>query len=434
MESTLKRNIRNSEIVVAKEKRSFLTYPAVGLVPCTLEETEDSVNFLFDTQGLEPSEEVLNKPKWEKLRFLVDCADLENLNLEYDFSLSLDNLMIDINLMPKVLIRDAKKPGNQDFLKCYKALIGNILLRKYKYDDYLNGGQDLYKKNKLLAELNTLETVEEIKNRLLTEYRNAIHEVSKTRTLVSKKNVWISRITIPVLGVTLAAVLFLGGRMMLIDMPFRDSIITASIAYINRDVLAVQRALRNYDISVLSDETKHFLSRSYVSTEALTHTQIDNILVGLTRMTDPIIFDYWILLGRLQFDEAIDIAQRLGDDELLLFAYLKYQVYIRNDLSIPGEERVALLSELERNIDNLNRARDEAAQSALMPVADENGYDNEDDYSDDLDTDYDDGYGYGYELDDGYGSDYEVGNGYTYDSDDDSGYNPDNDDNHDSDN
>ena len=83
--------------------------------------------------------------------------------------------------------------------------------------------------------------------------------------------------------------------------------------------------------------------------------------MGLTRLTDPIIFDYWILLGRLHFSEAVDIAQRLGDDELLLFAYLKQEVYVRSDISIPGEERMALLSYLERNIDRLNRARDEAA-------------------------------------------------------------------------
>jgi len=392
LESTLIRNVRNSEITVAKEKRAFLTYPAVGLVPCTLEEAEDSVNFLFDTQGLEPSETICDKPKWEQLRFLVDCADLDSLNLEYDFSLSLDNVMIDINLMPQILVRDAKKPGYQDFVKCYKALIGNVLLHKYTYDDYLNGGQDLYKKNKLLTELNGLETVKEIKTRLLVEYRRAIHEVNETRILVRKKNVWISRIAIPALVVALAAAVFFGGRMMLIDMPFRDSVITAGMAYINGDVLTVQRALRDYDIGRLSDETKHFLSRAYVSTEALTPLQRDNILVGLTRMTDPIIFEYWIFLGRLQFDGAIDIAQRLGDDELLLFAYLKYQVYVRNDLSRPGEERVALLTELERNIDNLNRARDEAAQSGLTAPAAESDYSSEDDDhdADDYDVDTDD--------------------------------------------
>lgn len=365
METVLQLKVRNSEIAVAKEKRAFLTYPAGGLAPCRLEETEDSVNFLFDTQDMEPSKIMLKKPKEEQFRFLINCAGLHRLDLEYDFSLSPDNLMIDINVMPKLLIRDVKKAGSPDFLQRYKALIGSILLQRYKYEDYINGGQDLYKKNTLLAGLTALDTVDEIKNRLLAEQHHALLEIRETKKLVPKRNVWISRIAIPVLAAALAISAFFGARMMFVDIPFRDSVVTASIAYINGDVLAVQQALRSYDIAALSDETKHFLARSYVSTEALTPIQINNILVGLTRMTDPIIFDYWILLGRLRFIEAIDLAQRLGDDELLLFSYLKYEVYVRNDISIPGEERVELLRHIETTVTNLNRARDEAAVSTF---------------------------------------------------------------------
>ena len=366
MEAILQRNVRNSEISVAKEKRAFLMYPASGLVPCKLEEAEDSVNFVFDAEGMEPAEELLKKPKWEQYRFLVNCAALCSLNMEYGFSMSLDNLLLDINLMPQLLIRDCKKPGDPDFLQRYKALIGSVLLRKYKYEDYLNGGQDLYKKDKLLSELAELETAETVKNRLFAEYQSLMQETNETKKLVSKKNVLISRIAIPLLTAALAATVFLGARMMFIDIPFRDNVIAANTAYIHGDHLSVQWTLRDYDITTLSNETKYFLSRSYVSTEALTDIQRENILLGLAQMTDPILFDYWILLGRLRFDEAVDIAQRLGDDELLLFAYLKYEVFVRQDITMPGEERTALLSYLEENINRLNRARDEAAMGALV--------------------------------------------------------------------
>ena len=268
--------------------------------------------------------------------------------------------------MPKILVRDAKKnDGNNglDFLQTYMALIGSILLAKYKYEDYLKGGQSHYKKNKLLTELSALETAADIKHRLLKEYQQIIQETNETQKLVPKKNVLISRIAIPLLAVALAAAAFFAGRMLLIDIPFRDNLITANTAYINGDFLSVQQALRNYDITALSAETRFFLSRAYVSTEALTDAQRENILIGLAQLTDPIIFDYWILLGRLYFNEAIDIAQRLGDDELLLFAYLKYEVFVRQDMSMPGEERVALLAYLENHIDRLNSARDEAMGS-----------------------------------------------------------------------
>ena len=363
MEATLQRNVRNSEMSVAKDKRAFLTYPANGLVSCKLQETEESVNFVFDAEGMDAAEEVMKKPKWEQLRFLVNCADLDSLSLEYDFSLSLDNLMTDINLMPQILIRDAKKQSSPDFLARYKALAGSLLQGKYKYEDYLNGGQDLYKKDEFLSELSALESVEAVKKQLFTEYQLIIQEMNETLKLVPKRNVIIGKIAIPALAVAFLGVSIFAGVMLFRDIPFRNSVIAANTAYIHGDHLSVQSSLRGYGLSELSNDIKYVLARSYVSTEALTDTQRTNILMGLARMTDPILFDYWILLGRLEFNEAIDIAQRLGDDELLLFAYLKYEVFVRQDMTRPGDERTALLSYLEQQITRLNNARDEAAMS-----------------------------------------------------------------------
>ena len=360
MNSTITIHVRNSELQVAKEKRICLTYPATGLADCRIEETEDSVIFTFDTVELSPAHAILEKPKWEQIRFLINCASIESLRKEYVFPLSLDNMMIDINLVPEVLLRDSSAITNFDFLQTYKALIGSVLLPRYGYLDYLKSSGSHYKKHKLLSELASLDTTAAIKSRLLESYRLMINDINTSKKLVPKKNVWISRAAIPLLSILLAAVVFFGGRMMFIDIPFRNSVIAANTAYISGDFLTVQRELRDYDINALSVDTRFFLSRAYVSTEALTDTQRNNILMGLAQLTDPIIFDYWILLGRLYFAEAIDIAQRLGDDELLLFAYLKHEVFIRQDNSMPGEERVALLSYLENNINRLNNARNEA--------------------------------------------------------------------------
>jgi len=365
METIIKCNIRNSELAVAKDKRAFLVYPAIGLVPCALEETEDSVDLVFDAQGMEPADTILSKPKWEQLRFLINCANLYDLDGEYDFSLSQENLLVDINLMPGILTRDAKRPNTEDFLRRYKALSGSILLPKYKYEDYINGGQDLYKKNKLLSELTALETIDEVKELLQKEYKRLIWETNTTKKLVPRRNIWIARIAIPMLTVMLLAAAFFGGRMLLIDIPYRDSMIAANTAYINRDPLSVQRILRPYDIERLSTETRYFLSRSYISTEALTDIQRENVLLVLTPMTNPMLFDYWIHMGRLDFDEAVDIAQRLGDDELLLYAYFQHEVFVRGDMSMAGEERVQLLAELGRNIEAITRARAEAVEEVF---------------------------------------------------------------------
>jgi len=360
MGTVVKKSMRNSALHVEKNKRLFLTYPVRGLAPCTLDETEDSVHFIFDTNGTAPAQTVFNKSKSEKLRFLINAADLNHLSHEYAYDMSTENLLTDINLMPLVLLRDAAFANQPEFLTQYKALIGSVLFPRYDYDHYINGGHDLYNKDKFLSKIAASETVADVREHLSEAYNQLLRETETTKQLVSNKSVLMSKIFIPVLAILLVAALFVGGRMFFIDIPFQNSVIAASNAYIHGDHLTVQRELRRFGIDRLSSETRYFLARSYVSTEALTHVQINNILQDLTRLSEPMMFDYWILLGRLYFREAIEIAQRIGDDQWLLFAYLKQEMFVRNDLSIAGEERIALLSYLTGHIDRLNRARAEA--------------------------------------------------------------------------
>jgi len=358
-------SVQNSDITVPKSKRAFLTYPADGLVGCELEEAEDCIKLQFETGGLETASSVLKKAREEQLRFLANCAELNKLSAEYEFSLSPENLMVDVNLRPQVLMRDSKSDDGIDFLSKYKALIGSVLLKRYKYEDYINGGADLYKKQKLLATLSALDNVEELKFALIDEYQSIIRKIKKTKKLVTKRSVVFSRTAIPALVVALVASGFFLWIAFINDIPFKNDVLQANTNYIAGNYIDVQRVLRRYDISELSFETRYFLSRSYVITEALTDAQKDNILLGLTLRTDPIIFDYWILLGRMQFEEAIDIAQRLGDDELLLFAYIKYEVVVRNDPTLSGDEMTTLLNYISGRIDGLQRARDAAAEEAM---------------------------------------------------------------------
>jgi len=356
---------RNSELTIPKEKRALLTYPADGLASCTLEEAEDGIELLFEADGLEPAGTVLQKTIEEKYRFLINAADLYKLSTEYEVSLSPDNLLIDINLRPQVMMRDAKHDNSAAFIDRYKALIGSVLLPRYKYDDYLSGGRDLYKKQRLLSEISAFDSIADIKEVLVREYKKSLQKIKKTKRLVFKKYIVLCNITIPLLTVMLIAASFFLWTAIFRDIPFKDDVIQANSNFIAGEFVETQRALSNYDISELSFETKYFLSRAYVITEALTDVQKEHILMGITLRTDPVIFDYWILLGRLEFDEAIDIAQRLGDDELLLFAYVKYEVVVRNDTTISGEEKTALLNDISGKISALERDREEAVNEAL---------------------------------------------------------------------
>ena len=396
MDKILQISVRNSGLKITKEKRAFLTYPADGLAACTLEELEDGISLFFNTEGLEQSEKIRSKSREQQLRFLINCANLESLYDEYDFSMSTDNLLVDINLRPQVLLRDIKSGragtgmgdgagsvgGNgenngisirningQRFLPKYMALIGSFLLRKYKYEDFEKGGDSLYKKDKLTLELSEMKCTEDVKNRLIKEYHKTVNKIAQTKHLVPKRNAIISRIAIPVLTLSLLAASFFAAMALLYDIPYRNSVIMANEAYIAGSHLDVQRALAGFHVQDLSHETKHILSRSYVATEPLSDAQRTNILMGLALITDTSIFDYWIHLGRLEFDDAIDIAQRFGDNELLLFAYIRQEAVVRADPHMSGSEKVTALSYIEDRINALLRDR-ESAEELITGEAD----------------------------------------------------------------
>ena len=352
MEEHICCSIKNSDLNVPKEKRAFLTYPAPGLCPCTLEELEDGISLSFETGGMEPAETIREKPRTDRLRFTVNIAGLEALHKDYSFSLALDNLMTDRNLRPFVLSRDMNCEG-ASFLQKYKAVIGQTLTSKYSYSDYLNGGEDLYKKNKLLSEIAELDTAEGVRSRLSAEYDESAKKIAGTKKLVSKNSVILSRISIPLLAAALIVAAYFAISAIFVDIPHQEQIIEASIAYIGNDFIAAQAAMRGIEPPDMTHETKHFLARSYVITEAMSDEQKEHVLMGLTRMTDGAILDFWIYLGRLDFEASTEIAQRFGDSQLLLFVYIKQRAFVQASTTIPGEERAALLNRLESEITRL---------------------------------------------------------------------------------
>jgi type VII secretion protein EssB len=356
MEEILCCTIKNSDLNVPKEKRLFLIYPASGLCPCTLEEREDGIVLNFNADGMFPAQMVQNKSRADKLRFLINLSELEYLHKDYTFSMSPDNLLTDLNLRPHILSRDLNN-GDTTLMQKYKAVIGQLLAPRYSYADYLNGGGDLYKKQKLLSKIGELETVADVREYLESEYDETIKKTAETKKLVSKQSVTLSRILIPVLTVSLAIVSFFSVRAIFIDIPHQSRIIEASQFFIARDYVAVQNALHDVSLTDMTYETKHLLAYSYVITEALSDEQKEHILAGLTRMTYSVLFDFWIHLGRLEFDESIEIAQLYRDSDLLYFTYIKKREYVQTDISLPGDERTALLDHLDREITRLQNER-----------------------------------------------------------------------------
>ena len=354
------------ELVAGRGRCDLLAFAADGLCPCAVVEDGNEAVFVFDVEGTRPAESILNAGRADKLRFLANVADLEALTHDFQFSLNLSNLVVDRNLRPWVLRRDVATTGNDGgvtpgFRERYLAVAGQVL-GKGTYEDYLRGGADLLKHNALLSELAALDGIGAVRDRLAAAYERNVAKNAATKKLVSRSGARLAKVLIPVLVVALAACGALLARSVFISQPAQERVITASQAYIAGDPLAVQTALRGVPVGDLSFETRHVLARSYVTTLGLPGEQRDHVLSGLTLMAEGALFDFWIHLGRLEFEQALEIGQRFGDTQLQLAVYIQHHAAVEADFSIPGPERQRLLTELNQRIVELRAERESAAE------------------------------------------------------------------------
>ncbi len=356
MENIITVTKRNGETLTPKGKRELLAFSSRLLVPCKVEENTDDFKIKYDVSELVLFFDKKKKSLLDKYRFLYNCKDLKKLICDFEINLDPNNIYVDLNLSPKILNRDLGEVFEESFVAQYKALIASILYPRKKYEDYYKGGFDLYKKRKKLKEISQKQTVDEIAEMLLELYKKETEHINKTKKLVGKKGYRVLQVLVPLFVVVALSSGALAYYLFYLTLPYKESLIDANNSYIYTDYLSVQSELSDMNIENIPYETKYILARSYVVTESLNSDQKENILRILTPQTDELYFNYWIELGRLNFDMAIDAAQRLGDNQLLLLSYIKYETFLETDTTtLTGEQKAQTLSEIADEIEKLSK-------------------------------------------------------------------------------
>ena len=356
----LKQEVRLYDLAAGEGRLYRLSYPNRWLAPVEITEDGESAIFAYKLEGLEPLDRLRKRTLSDRLRFLVNIAGLESLTTEYSFSLKPDNLYIDHNLNPQIIMRDLHSENNKhDFVQEYIALAATLLAPKYSFEDYLEGGSGLCKKNSRTKDFPTAETTLEILNNLKKQYAREEEIIRTQKVMVDRRQRRFLRIAAPV-----CFALFLIGAgltfyMSQIVLAQETALLTASRAFLREDFDGAIDALHRVDPANMGREERYQLARAYIIAESLSPAQRTHILSGITLMTDDNILLYWISVGRMEFLDAIDIAMRVGDDELLLFALVGYEVAIQLDTTMTGEEKTALLSDINRQIEGLSRNQEE---------------------------------------------------------------------------
>ena len=371
MNAVVENKVKLFELASGAERLYRLSYPNRYLVPAEIQEDGEDALFRYDTRELKPVTIIGQAPLSEKLRLLVNVAGLVVLCAEFSFGLSTENLYMDHNLQPLVLMRDLCGENNRhDFLEEYKALAGTILAPRYRFEDYLESGKGLYKKKKTLRAIGQAGSVEEVRELLAEQCQQEAAYMQQRQKLVNRSRYRVMQILLPAALVLLLAAGGIAWYLNYKIVPFQSALLSADHAFLREDYDTAIAALEAIDPMRLPKEERYRLSQAYIISDSLSQAQKRNILTGITMQTEDSLLLYWIQLGRLEYTQAIDTAKRIGDDELLLYALVKYEVAVQTDMQITGEEKANLLSGLAQQIEQLQRKQEEKTQALAETAGD----------------------------------------------------------------
>jgi type VII secretion protein EssB len=236
-----------------------------------------------------------------------------------------------------------------DFLVQYKALVISTLQPKMSFEQLASGvikTRDAFSKEIQAAE--TLEAVEA----LLDKQYQVMLQTKQSRERIVKK----SRYTAFRLSTYLLALVALGlgiafGYTQLTRVPLQARIISSQSDFMNSNYDQVTSDLLNDSPSTLPKSAQYVLAASYIHLDNLTNEQKQAILNNLSQNSATSEFVYWIQIGRGDLKAALNSAQNIGDNQLILHAYTKLYDATNADTTMSGAQKQSLLNQYKGDID-----------------------------------------------------------------------------------
>lgn len=146
----------------------------------------------------------------------------------------------------------------------------------------------------------------------------------------------------------------------------QTAVVDAQARFLASDYSGALGKLDGYAAASLPASAKYVLAVSSINLDDLTATQKQAILNNVSEKSDDVTLNYWIAIGRGEFDQALDLAQNLGDDQLTLLAYTDLYQATKLNTRMPGGEKQKLLDEYAKAIDELTAKLTGSAGEAVQ--------------------------------------------------------------------
>lgn len=241
---------------------------------------------------------------------------------------------------------------NEHLLNNYKALILAIFNEKASYDKLVTGLMAL--DDKFSQQIVSFQDAESLAEFIDQALASEIEQTNRSSVLVSKKQYHLYRI----LGIAALVVALVAGYFVFSlrsESQMQESIIASQDYYLSSNYADAFSALDDYEPSQLPKTARYVLASSSINLADLTNSQKESILNNISAKSDDNTLDYWVYMGRGDFDQSLDLAQNLGDDQLTLLAYTDLYETTKLDNDMDGAKKQKLLAEYTKKIKELSK-------------------------------------------------------------------------------
>lgn len=356
-EKILEKQMKKSELRAnSRIAYQYIMENQKGLLPCQITEDREDILFSFDVENMHSFSELKTEELEYKYRFLQNFMELRKTWENYRLPMQEDNIYYDSNFMPYFAVRDVKTDeADEDFFEEYCYLAAGILNKKYTYTQVKESGMEILRKDKEAAFVLTCESLEELYS-AIKEKAEALHEINKNQKMrIDKEKYKLrNRIIATVIGV-LTVLLIITGYQTIVVGPRNKAVIHASRAYTVENYVDCIDYLRKVKPEQMDTYTKYILAVSYARSEALEKEELTNVLSELSIYSNEIELEYWIAIGRSDFERAENVAKALSDDKLLVYAYMKELNYLEGNVTMDGEEKQSRMNELSNSITEIGK-------------------------------------------------------------------------------
>lgn len=246
---------------------------------------------------------------------------------------------------------DPKCSDCATFFQQYRALVLNVLLPKYRFEELLTTKIKL--KNKEFNSIGQATTVAEIEMWLDQKYDTLQRSANQHQRQVKKSQYQLFKFLVGTFGVLVLGLGIWLGLLLENTIPRQSRIIAAQSAFVVNNFAETVTILAQDEPRTLPTMVQYILATSHIELSGLSANQRQVLLNNLSPSSHENDLLYWIYSGRGELLIALDIAYSLGDNQLKLHAYALRYDYIDADMQIPGAVKQEYLARYRRRMEEL---------------------------------------------------------------------------------